>query len=231
MQSQLHVLTIEITIGDHKEMIYPVVLKDDTYCVLIDAGYPNHLDQLEAAIRQVGMEPKDLTHLIITHHDHDHMGAAAEIKRKYPQVIVMASQAESPYISGEKKALRLEQAEVLQKTLPPEKQAFGQAFAAYLKTIEPVNVDQTLSGQTMLPFCGGCLVVETPGHTEGHISFYIPEHHTVIAGDAMVLENGKLIVANPEYALDLALAEQSLEKLLALKATQYVCYHGGVLKI
>ena len=226
--NKLHVLDLEIKIGDHLETIHPAILEDEHYCVLIDAGFPNYLEQLEEAMRNIGIRPETMTHLIITHHDHDHMGAAAAIKRKYPQVIIMASSEEAPYISGEKKAIRLEQAEKMQAHLPPEQQAFGEAFSAYLKTIEPVAVDQIVKDQDLLPFCDGTSVIGTSGHTPGHIALYIPALSAVVAGDAMVVENGKPAVANPEFAMDLPLAESALQKLLDIKASDYICYHGGI---
>lgn len=45
---------------------------------------------------------KNLSKIIITHHDYDHMGALAEFKRKYPKVKVLASEEDAPYIDGSK---------------------------------------------------------------------------------------------------------------------------------
>lgn len=67
-----------------------------------------------------------------------------------------------------------------------------------------------------------------PGHTPGHISLLMEKDSIVIKGDAMALEDGLPVIVNPQFALNLEQAATSMEKLLALKAKTYYCYHGGV---
>jgi hydroxyacylglutathione hydrolase len=52
---------------------------------LIDAGGPM-APLFEAAER----ESIDVTHLLLTHHHHDHVLALDEVKRRYPDVVVLA---------------------------------------------------------------------------------------------------------------------------------------------
>jgi glyoxylase-like metal-dependent hydrolase (beta-lactamase superfamily II) len=61
----------------------------------------------------------------------------------------------------------------------------------------------------------------------GHICLYLEESKTLIAGDAVVVENGELCFANPEYTLDISEAKQSIKKLIAYEIDKIVCYHGG----
>lgn len=61
----------------------------------------------------------------------------------------------------------------------------------------------------------------------GHISIYIKENKTLIAGDALVIENNKLDIANPQYTLDMKQAKDSINKLLKYDIDKIVCYHGG----
>jgi len=224
-------LKTEMNFGDVKDAIYPVVLCDSSHRVLVDCGYIGSLPKIEEALRKNDIAPECITHMILTHQDHDHVGAAAAFKKKYPDVTVMASAIEAAYISGAEKSLRLEQAEQFQKSLPPEQQAFGEAFCSLLRRVEPVKIDYLLNAGDVLPFCGGCHVLATPGHTPGHISLYIPELETVIPGDAMALENGKPVIANPQFALDIERAAASFEMLMSLLPKKIICYHGGQLNI
>ena len=91
-------------------------------------------------------------------------------------------------------------------------------------------VHQTVADGDLLSWCGGCRVIATPGHTPGHCSLYLPGLRAVVTGDAAVLEAGTPVVANPQFALDLPQAEASLQKLLALDADCWLCYHGGILR-
>ncbi len=44
----------------------------------------------------------------------------------------------------------------------------------------------------------------------------------------MVVENGELEIANPQFALDLNQAIESVKKISALYIGKLYCYHGGV---
>lgn len=228
--NKLITLEIDMAYGDTVDKIHPVVLCDETNCVLVDCGYIGALTKLEEALRSHEILPEDITHIIITHQDHDHVGALASFKKKYSKVKILASAEEAPFISGTRKSLRLEQAEQLQKELPPQMQEFGRRFCELLRSVEPVPIDQVLYGGEQLPFCGGCQVISSPGHTPGHISLYIPEFDTIIAGDAIALEDGKPVIANPQFTLDMETANASLENLLAHSAKHIICYHGGLLE-
>lgn len=226
--NKLITLSIDMPYGEAPQPIYPVVLWDERHCVLVDCGYVDSLPHIEKALHHSGLSPDAVTHLILTHQDHDHVGAAAAFQRKYPKVRILASLQEAPYLSGERKSLRLEQAEQLQAQLPPEQQAFARAFCGLLRSVEPLRVDQLLSDDELLPFCGGCRVLATPGHTPGHISLYLPELDTILAGDAIALEDGIPVLANPQFTLNPEQAESSMKRLLGHPAKRILCYHGGL---
>lgn len=228
--NRITILKIPFSFGGINDAIYPVVLRDEWHMVLVDCGYVGFLKKIERAMENEGLHCKDLTHVLITHHDHDHMGTLSELKRTYPQIRVVTSRTEKPYINGECKPLRLVQAEAMQPSLPPEQQAFGRAFCEMLAKVQPVSVDDLVQNDECLPWCGGCVVVATPGHTKGHISLYLPASQTLIAGDAAVLEGQTLTIANPQYALDIAKARQSLNLIIHSKAKRIICYHGGVME-
>lgn len=228
MKNKIVRLIITARFGDTVNTVYPMLLWDEKSIVLVDCGFIGSLPALEKELTQLGLTVKLLNGLVLTHHDHDHMGAARALKNINPDLLVYASEKEAPYISGQEKPLRLRQAEELQEKLPPEKQAFGKAFCELLRSIEPVPVDIVLSDNEMLRWCGGCQVLLTPGHTPGHLSLYMTEANAVITGDAFALENNRPVIANPQFTLDMEQASKSMEKLLALDADTHYCYHGGV---
>ena len=222
------VLDIKFKFGQGEDVIHPVVLKDDVNMVLIDCGYTDFLPLVEQAMKGKNLACCELTHVLITHHDHDHMGALYEFKQKYPKVQVVASEKETPYISGEFKSLRLEQAEAMQSCLPEEQKSFGLCFCNILRSVRPVGVDLEVRDGDVLDWCGGCTIIGTPGHTPGHISIYVNKKKVLITGDAAALENGELVMANPQFTLDTKAAEESLRKIISYGAKEIICYHGGV---
>jgi len=167
---QIYILKVVFDFGYGEDTIYPVILKDKDEMILVDCGYTDFLPKLEQAAFEKGVDFSALTKVIITHHDHDHMGSLAAIKRKYPHIQIIASEKDALYISGKLKSLRLEQAESMQSILPIEQQESGKVFMEILKAVENEEVDLTVKDGDYFPWCGGIEIVETPGHMPGHIS-------------------------------------------------------------
>ncbi len=213
--------------GNTENTVYPTLLWDKQNIILVDCGFIGALSILEKELQRYGLSAEQITGLVLTHHDHDHMGAAAALKRINPHVKIYASAVEAPFISAQEKPLRLRQAEEMQKTLPPEQQDFGKAFCDMLHRVEPVEVDYYLRDGEHMDWCEGCTILLTPGHTPGHISLHMEKDSIVITGDAIALEDGNPVIANPQFTLDIEQAIKSMERLLSLKARAYYCYHGG----
>ena len=213
-----------------EQHLHPAVLFGGEDVVLIDCGYPGSLALLEAELARRDIPPERITRLLLTHQDDDHMGAAAELKARYPGIQVMASREEAPYISGALKNLRLQQSEALQNKLPEDQKAFGEQFCARYRHLRTVPVDEQLFSRERFDWGGGCEIIESPGHTPGHISIRSLDNEYMITGDAAVVDKNKLMIANPEYCLDLAAANRSLEMIIQYHCHQYICYHGGIMR-
>lgn len=230
MGRSCEILDLKYKFGDVEQHLFPVVLFGKDEVVLVDCGYPGSLGMLEEQLRLHDIQPDALTRLVLTHQDDDHMGAAAELKKMYPAIRISASPAEAPYISGELKNLRLQQGEALQDQLPDDQKAFGEQFCDRFRRLRPVSIDETLSAGDRFDWCGGCEILETPGHTPGHISIRALDNAYMITGDAAVIEENRLALANPEFCLDRRAAQSSLERIVQFHCGQYICYHGGIWK-
>lgn len=223
-----HLLDIDFEYNGQKQVITPIVLQDEDETILVDCGYPNSMRLLEEAAIKHGITLDSITKLIVTHQDMDHIGSLAALKRAHPHIAIVAYEQEAPYIEGTKKWLRLEQAESSFDALPDEVKPHAEQFIRFLQTIEPAPVDQAVSNDEKLPWCGGIEIVHTPGHMPGHISLYLPASKTLIAGDAVVIDNGQLEIANPQFTMDMDEAVRSVQRLLAYDIEQIICYHGGL---
>ena len=69
-------------------------------------------------------------------------------------------------------------------------------------------------------------VIETPGHTPGHISILDPAGGVLVAGDALNGANGGVIGANPDFSEDMQLANASVEKLAGFDYEVILFGHG-----
>lgn len=227
--NKIIMLDIVFQYGDEFKILNPVVLISEKDTVLVDCAYTGLLPLIEEAMFREGIDPNSLTKVLITHHDDDHIGALYELKEKYPNVEVISSEIESDYISQNKKSLRLIQAEEMLNEMPEEEKEFGRQFCESLRKIMPVDVDIKVKDGDYFDWAGGCRIIATPGHMPGHISLYLEESNSVVTGDAAVVEDGKLVIANPHFTLDLEKAEESLKKLKDIKADIYYCHHGGAI--
>lgn len=207
--------------------ISPALIISGEDKILVDVGIPGVVPLLEEALSTEGVGLGDLTHVIITHHDHDHFGALAEIIRLYPQIKVVASEIEVPYLEGKEKSLRLVQAESIYDTLPEERKEWARQFHDYLSRIEPVSVDVKVKDGDVIDSAGEVVIVATPGHMPGHISVYVKGDKTLVAGDALIVEGEQLKIANPQYSLDIEGTVKSAEKMLSFEIDRIICYHGG----
>lgn len=226
----VHVLKINFNFGGNDHIIYPVIFRNQTEVILVDCGYPDFLPMIERAANLHDISLNQLTGIIITHHDIDHVGGLYEIRKKYPHVKVYCSGPEEPFISGHKKSLRLEQAEALFPSVPDDQKEGAYYFQEMLQSVQPVKVDGLLSDGEEPDFLKGVRIIYTPGHMPGHISFYLEESKTLVASDAVVYEDGELEIANPDYTLDLNAAIDSVKKLQAFDIKKIICYHGGVVE-
>lgn len=69
-------------------------------------------------------------------------------------------------------------------------------------------------------------IIETPGHTPGHISVLSTDAGLLIAGDALNGQGGGVMGANPQFSPDMATANRSVMKLAGYQFDTVVFGHG-----
>ena len=94
----------------------------------------------------------------------------------------------------------------------------------------PVQVDETLADGQVLPVLGGLQVVETPGHTPGHISLYASSVGILFVGDSLVSEPAGLRGSSGANTWDQAKADEAVRKQAALGARLVCPGHGPVVQ-
>lgn len=221
------VLPLKFKFEQIKLAIFPTLIQDENNLVLVDCGYPGFVGQIEEAMKQVGASIKDLTKIIISHHDHDHIGALKEIVSLYPNIEVLCSEKQAPFITGQEKSLRLAQLEEKHKVLNEAERVANRKFMDMILAVQHVTKVRAVKDGEILPVCDGVQIIDTSGHMPGHISVYIPSEKTLIAGDALGVQNGDLCIANPQFVLDMKMAVKAIEKVSHLDIEKVICYHGG----
>ncbi len=223
----IEMLELPMNLMEIERIIYPTLMWDEDTVVLVDAGAPNSLTEIKKAMADAGVSFERLNKIIVTHQDFDHIGGIKNILDELPEVRVIAHEDDKPYIQGEKKMVRLNSKNMNRiNALPKEERE------KILDMFENINVkvNMTLSDGEELAYCGGIIVIHTPGHTPGHICLYHKETKTLIAGDAMNIIDGQLIGPNKQTMNeeDARIAINSLKKFEKYDIENVITYHGGL---
>jgi glyoxylase-like metal-dependent hydrolase (beta-lactamase superfamily II) len=215
--------------------IYPTLIWDKDSVILVDTGFPGMLPDLRRTIVEAGIDFNRLSHIIMTHHDIDHIGCLAAILKEIThKVEVLALEEEKPYVEGDLPPLKsnsrtsAQREQQLQHLTDEQRQAVMSVFTNFKAYTAPV--DRALVDGEELPYCGGIRVIHTPGHTLGHICLYLTQSKTLVTGDALNIQDGVLIPASPHINYNNEEALQSLKKLIPYEVVNVICYHGGLYK-
>jgi len=230
----VEMLEISATIMGKVNVIHPTLIWKEDMVILVDTGYPGQSPLFREAMQKAGVPFEKLSKVVVTHQDLDHIGSLSAIVTESPQSVeILANEVEKPFIQGEKRLLKITPETIARavNSLPAEiPEERRKVFQAVLENPPKGKVDRTVADGEELPHCGGIVVINTPGHTPGHICLYHKPSKTLIAGDAMTVIDGQLLGPNPEATLDMDTAVKSLKKLTQYVIDAVICYHGGLYK-
>lgn len=186
---------------------------------LVDAGVGIQPEKIIANIEETGIKPEEIKYLLITHIHGDHAAGASYFKERYGTKIIMAEEAVEWYETGDMEKTSLKQA-IAAGSYPEDCQ------------YPTCNVDYAVKeGDTLKVGNIEIKVIETPGHSKGHISFMWKDDNSnkknLFSGDT-VFAGGKIILQNiwdcsiPDYA-------ETMNKLDRLKIDRLYPGHGPFL--
>jgi len=148
--------------------------------VLVDAGMPGDDAAVLGALGELGFSPDKLDYIFITHAHLDHVGGLAALKAATGAQIV-ADRSEQKHIEGKKMLCSM-----------PREGVGGSVFRAALYVMErffmkyrPVAVDVAWKKSDGGSFIAGMMIIETPGHSPGSLSFLHPDKGVLCTGDAL----------------------------------------------
>ncbi len=197
------------------------LIVDPDGLTLIDTGLSRNTQNVLKYLAGLGKQPLDLKRIVITHSDGDHVGALADLKA-LSRARVYANPIEAQAIAAAR----------------PSRDLKTQGLLTYLFKLvtplfkpKPAQVDELLNNGQELPMLGGLRVMDTPGHTPGHISLFAPGAKILFCGDSMVAEkNGLLRCSRGMNTWDEAKAKESVKIQAALGAEIVCSGHGPVVR-
>ncbi|SNX88308.1 glyoxylase-like metal-dependent hydrolase (beta-lactamase superfamily II) [Streptomyces sp. TLI_55] len=207
-----------------------VIIKDGASCTLVDSGYPGDRDAVLGSLATLGLGPRDVSAVLITHAHNDHIGAAEHLRAAY-EVPVLMHPEEVPHARRD----FLDQVsvgQVLGQAWRPGVLPWAvHALRAGGTTHVPVCEPQAFPAAGALDLPGAPVPVHTPGHTKGHCAYHLPKSGILITGDALVTAHPTSRISGPQllpemFHTDRARALDSLTTLENLDAGLLLPGHG-----
>ncbi len=183
---------------------------------LIDTNLPGSSKMILATAQNHGAK---IRRILLTHAHGDHAGSLETLKTLIPEVEIMLSSREAPFLAGNHQL----------KPSEPQNKAGGNFITTQLQPNHLLEAGERI---------GSLEVIATPGHTPGHIAFLDTRDGTIIAGDAMgtisrTWVTGEFIPLFPFPAFATwhkPTALESAKHLHGLRPTRLAVGHGKVLE-
>jgi len=195
------------------------LLVDADGLTLIDTGIPGSAIKILNFIKRLGYTKWDLNRILLTHADWDHAGSLAALKR-VTGARVYASMYEARAVGSGRFPRSLKTDDIFLKPVF--------ALAEFLGRVSPAHVDEHLSDGQILPVLDGLFVVDTKGHTPGHMSFFAPSAGILFTGDSILSRKDHLAGFHGSVTWNQEKADASVLKQLELRARIICSGHGAV---
>ena len=196
------------------------ILVDTDGLTIIDTGLPRSEKKILAYVATLGKSAHDVKRIILTHSDLDHVGGLAAL-HKLTGARTYASQIEAEAIASGKSSRKIKPSGFSMRRL------MFAVLRPFMKAT-PFKVEEIMTDGQVLPALGGLRVVDTSGHTPGHISLFAPVVGILFCGDSMVNDETGIHGSRSGLTWDNAKAREAEKKQAALGAHIVCSGHGPV---
>lgn len=212
-----------------KPQVFPVT--DNVYCmrhpsyfvcsyfivtgngvVLIDAGIKSNGRDFEYALSVVGKAVKDVRAILLTHWHNDHAAGASFIKSQ-SGARVYYHQKEAPYFTRQTASTGI------RARLSDRVPEFGPLILlkGLLGTSIPCGVEASEFVTDGMQIEEEFSVIETHGHTPGHVCYFYQPKRILFAGDALAVVGNQIRFMSRPTALNLANCRESMKRCLEIE--------------
>ncbi|MCX4432123.1 MBL fold metallo-hydrolase [Streptomyces mirabilis] len=174
-----------------------VIVKDGSDATLIDTGYPGDHARVLASLTAVGLEPQDVSAVLVTHAHTDHKAESnAFAPCTAPRVLM--HEKEVPHARREF-LYQVSVGQVLANAwrpgvVPWAVHAIRSGGTAHV----PVTDPRPFPAPGPLDLPGAPVPVQTPGRPGGHCAYHLPDLGVLVSGDALVTAHPTSRIHGPQ---------------------------------
>ncbi len=196
--------------------------------MIISGGMSYIAPSLERQFSQMDFGTKNIKYLVVPHSHFDHCGAVPYLKRKFPQVQILASAYSQEVFSKEKVVNAIASANkgaIDALGLQDEYERLNLKF-------DGIQVDRVVAENDIIDLGDGIEAhfIETPGHTKCSLVVYVPKLKAMFPSDSApvpMADGSGPSFPSPQY--DFPLYVESLKKLSSYEVEICAFEHQGVL--
>jgi len=204
-------------------------LVDSSEVTIIDAGCSKEWSQLDSGLDSLGMSLESVAGVVATHAHADHFGLARQAQDEGLEVSVHID--EETRAMGTYEGRFAVDASDLPKFNWHALKTFMPMLRAGVTKLDHVGHVGVFTDNEQLDLPGHPVAVHTPGHTEGHTMFHMPDLGFLFTGDGLITKDllgprtGPQMI-DDRFNLDSAQALASLDRIIDLEADLLLPGHG-----
>ena len=209
---------------------FPVYLSMGEEGMIIEGGTGPTYDIIVSQIDSLGIDPKKIKSIALTHTHGDHVGALPHFKRHFPHIKVLACSTADKILKNErflKDFLQTDNmiGEILKGKgdileLPPVIEEYGFAADSVIAEGEKIDLGDGIVWK----------VYQTPGHSPCHISLLEEKERSLSIGDITGYFDPERDIFWPNYFYSLEKYTDSIKKMFSVPADRLLLSHNGVIE-
>lgn len=207
------------------------LVRTEDRVLVVDAGLPRMWQALQTALDRIGSAPSDVDGIVLTHGHFDHVGLALRAHREW-QIPVWVHPRDRR-LAAHPYRYRTERNRFLYPlTHPAGVPNLARMIIAGAGMVRGIDDTSTVEAGTPENLSRHDVrVLETPGHTEGHIALHLPGRDVLLVGDTLVTFDPYKNSSGPQIIAGAATADsgtnlRSLQLLADTNAGTVLPGHG-----
>lgn len=199
-------------------------LLDATEPTLVETGPGTSVEPVAAALRELGMAPDELAHIVLTHIHLDHAGGVGQLAERFPRATVWVHHRGAPHLVDPTRLVASTARVWGEREM---RELFGPAKPVGDERVRPLHdADVIRLDDRELE------VLDTPGHASHHVALVDSRTGAVFTGDALGIHVPDLPVlrpATPPPEFDLGRYIASIERIRDAARSILLFAHFGPL--